>query len=209
MTCSAARPRSARGLAGALAVVAVALVLGALGSADAAKRRGGRDAALELVNPHLGPEYAQWLVGAIVRLATPDEVDAYLALTDDAAAARFVEAFWARLDPAPDRPDNPVREAYDKRAAEADKRYSEAGYLGRRTDRGTTYVLFGPPTDVDYQISPDPDDGPIEIWEYKSGVSAGLNGERPARAYRFIKRGDLTRLYTPTNKIGRTRIDEF
>jgi GWxTD domain-containing protein len=213
LTCCAADPRPAPRIAAvARTVLAVALVAaGAADAAHAAKtaRHRGRDAAIELINPRLGPEYTQWLVGAIARLATPEEIDGYLALADDAAAARFIEEFWAHRDPAPNRADNPVREAYDKRAAEADKRYSEAGYLGRRTDRGTIYVLFGPPSDVDYQISPDPADGPIEIWKYKSAVSAGLDGERPARAYRFIKRDDLTRLYVPTNRIGRTRIDEF
>ena len=138
-------------------------------------------------------------MGPIARLATGEEIDAYLALADDAAAAAFIERFWASRDPAPDRPGNPLREAFDQRAAEADKQFTEGGYRGRRTARGTIYVLFGPPAEVDHDISPDPQGPPIEIWRYKGGATAGLDGERPARVYRFIRRGDLTVFYVPTD----------
>jgi GWxTD domain-containing protein len=211
LTCSAAdRWRRAR-LARRLPLVALlaAVALAAAADPAGAGRRKNKKAAVDLINPRLGPEYAQWLVGPVSRLATPKEMDAYLAAADDGAAARLIEEFWARLDPAPDRPDNPLREAFDKRAAEADKRYSEGGYLGRRTDRGTTHVLFGPPVKTDYQISPDPKDPPIEVWEYDQDAPAGLSGERPARFYRFIKRSDVTAFYTPSSLIGRTRIEDF
>ena len=148
-------------------------------------------------------------MGPIARLATPEEIDAYQALADDAAAAAFIERFWADRNPAPDRPGNPLREAFEQRATEADKQFTEGGYRGRQTARGTTYVLFGPPDAVDHDISPDPDGPPIEIWKYKGGATTGLNGERPARLYRFIRRGDLTVFYVPTDRIQGTRIDDF
>jgi len=201
LTCSAVERRAALALA-------IALVAGWAGDAGAAQRRD-RDPAIELTNPRLGPDYSQWLVGPIARLAAAAETDDYLALTDDAAAAAFIEEFWARRNPAPDRPGNPLREAFEQRAAEADKQFSEAGYRGRRTARGTTYVLFGPPSEVDHDIAPDPKDPPIELWKYKGGATTGLSGERPARLYRFIKRGDLTVFYFPTNRIGGTRIEDF
>jgi GWxTD domain-containing protein len=198
LTCCDTRPIAAL----------AALLLVAAACAPAAQEGG---TSLDLVNPLLGPDYSQWLVGPVARLAGAAEVDAFLALTDAAAAARFVEEFWARRDPDPAEPGNPVAEAFAARAAEADKRYSEAGYLGRRTARGTTHVLFGPPEKVDYQIPPDERDPPIEVWEYPAGAPAGLSGERPARAYRFIKRGDVTVFYVPRNTPdrGMPRIDEF
>jgi len=150
-----------------------------------------------LINPRLSPEYSQWLVGATGRIATPEEVREFLALSSDAAAAAFVEEFWARRDPMPRRADNPLREAFDARSAEADRRFSEAGYLGRRTARGTVFVLYGEPSEVDYQTSPAPDDPPVEVWIYEPGAGAGLDGRPPERYYRFIRRGDLTELYTP------------
>lgn len=151
----------------------------------------------DLTNPFLGPETSGWLIGAVSRLATPAEIDAYLALRDDAAARAFIESFWEGRDPSPDRPGNPLRKTFDERSANADRLYSEAGFLGRRTDRGTIYVLYGPPTKVDFDVSPNPGDPPVERWEYGPTAPAGLDARRPLPAYRFIKRGDLTVTYVP------------
>jgi GWxTD domain-containing protein len=212
LTCCATDPAARRrGGRLAAAVPALALALATMGAGGCASTPQTGAGAEELTNPRLGPQYSQWLVGPISRLATPSELDAFAALGDDAAAQAFVERFWEARDPSADRPGNPVREAFDSRAAEADKRYSEAGYLGRRTARGTIYVLFGPPGDVDYQIPPDPRDPPIEVWEYTEDVSAGLSGERPARFYRFIKRGDVTVYYIPRSRLDNRLpgIDEY
>ncbi|HEX9943801.1 MAG TPA: GWxTD domain-containing protein [Thermoanaerobaculia bacterium] len=151
----------------------------------------------ELTNPFLGPEYTAWLVGAVSRIATPQEVQEYLALKDDPQAAAFVQAFWDRRDPAPDRPGNPIREAFDQRSTDADRLYSEAGFQGRRTDRGVLYVLYGPPEKVDFEVSPVPNGPPVEVWTYGSSSPSGLDGKRPAGVYRFIKQGELTVFYVP------------
>lgn len=151
----------------------------------------------DLTNPFLGPETSSWLIGAVSRLATPAEIDAYLALRDDAAARAFMESFWEGRDPSPDRPGNPLRETFDERAAHADRLYSEAGFLGRRTDRGTIYVLYGPPAKVEFEVSPQPGDPPVERWEYGPTTPAGLDARRPSPSYRFIRRGDLTVTYVP------------
>lgn len=154
----------------------------------------------DLTNPALGPEFSGWLIGAISRIATPEEVQSYLALRDDEAARAFVESFWQRRDPAPDRPGNPLRETFDERSAAADRSYSEAGFQGRRTDRGTIYILYGRPTKVDFEVSPTPGDSPIEVWTYDASAPSGLDARRPAGLYRFIKRGDLTVTYMPTQR---------
>lgn len=149
----------------------------------------------ELTNPFLGPEYSAWLIGPVARIATPQEIQEFLALQDDTRAAAFVQAFWDRRDPSPDRPGNPIREAFDSRSAEADRKYSEAGLLGRRTDRGTVYVIYGPPSKTDFEVSPVPNGPPLEVWTYEAGAPSGLDARRPANIYRFIKQGDLTVLY--------------
>lgn len=155
-----------------------------------------------LTNPFLGPQYTAWLVGPISRLASPQEIQEYLALKDDGQAEAFVQAFWDRRDPAPDRPGNAIREALDERSAAADRLYSEAGLLGRRTDRGVVYVLYGPPSKVDFEVSPVPNGPPVEVWTYGSGSPSGLDGKRPAGIYRFIKSGDLTVNYLPDMRNG-------
>ena len=210
MICSGAES-SRLGLSGALLVATIAVVSGTVGcgGGGAIQTRGGADP----INPLLGPTYSQWLVGPIARMATAEEMDAFLALADDAAAAAFIEAFWERRDPAPARPDNPLRTTFDERAAEADRRYTESGYSGRRTDRGTTYILFGEPEKTDYEIPTHPDDPPIEVWFYPAAAEPGLSGEKPAPAYRFIKRGDVTTFFTPRTlddpRRGLPRIDRY
>ncbi|MFP5284152.1 MAG: GWxTD domain-containing protein [Thermoanaerobaculia bacterium] len=144
------------------------------------------------------------MIGAVSRIATPQEIESYLALRDDAAARAFIESFWAKRDPAPDKPGNPLLEAFEERGTHADRLYSEAGFLGRRTDRGTIYVLYGPPSKVDFEVSPSPGEPPIELWEYGPAAPTGIDARRPASAYRFIKRGDLTVTYIPSRSTPRT-----
>ena len=179
------RPRSLPFLA------LLVLTLGACASGGS-----GRSAA-DLTNPFLGPDHSSWLIGPISRIATADEVKEYLALTDDAQAEAFIEKFWATRNPTPNRPGNALRIAFDQRAAQADHLFTEAGYRGRRTDRGTLFVLYGPPTKSEYDVSPIANGPPLEVWTYASTTPAGLDGKRPNPTYRFIKKGDLTVLYVP------------
>ena len=188
MTCSATRSAGR-----ALALAAALLAAAACGASTGAP---GRSAA-ELTNPALGPDYSQWLVGAVSRLATPEESRAFMALTDDQAAEQYIRDFWQRRDPSPDRPGNALLEAYEQRAEEADREFSEAGYLGRRTARGEIYIVYGPPTKTDHEVSPREGDPPVELWIYNKTAPAGLDGKRPAQNYRFIRQGDLTVLYIP------------
>jgi GWxTD domain-containing protein len=179
------------------------LLLGTQGCGSAPPRTAS---AADLTNPFLGPEQSSWLIGPIAYLATPEEIKAYLALTDEAQASQFIDQFWAKRDPNPDRPGNPLREAFDERVVEADRLYSEAGFRGRRTDRGTIFVVYGPPTETDHDISPSPNEPAIEVWTYAATTPAGLDGRKPSPLYRFIKRGDLTVLYVPRDSDPRQRL---
>ena len=179
-----------------------ALLLLALLAAGCGAGTSSSRSVAALTNPFLGPEYTAWLVGPVSRLASPQEIQEYLALKDDAQAEAFVQAFWDRRDPAPDKPGNPIRAAFDQRSVNADRLYSEAGLLGRRTDRGVLFVLYGPPDKVDFDVSPVPNGPPVEVWTYGSGSPSGLDGKRPAGIYRFIKSGDLTVLYVPGFRTG-------
>jgi len=166
----------------------------ACGTAPPAQRR-----STDLLNARLSPAYAQWLVGPVAHLATEAEVQQFLALADDAAAQAFIDAFWSRRDPRPPSNGNPLvpqnlRERFDARAAEADRRFSEAGYLGRRTDRGTVWVLYGEPKQIQFDINPN-GPSPVERWTYAANAPVGLDGRHPLPAFRFVKSGDLTVLY--------------
>jgi len=163
-------------------------------AAGGAGRVGGGAAAdlADLTNPFLGIDYSQWLVGPVAGLATAAEIESYLSLRDAAAAASFIEEFWRRRDPDPQAPGNPLRELFDERAEEADRRFSEAGYRGRRTDRGTISIVYGAPRETRFDVPEYAEDPPIEVWVYGEGAPSGLDGRRPLPEYRFAKHGDLT-----------------
>jgi GWxTD domain-containing protein len=152
----------------------------------------------QLSNVRLGPEYSQWLVGAIVRMSSREEVDGYLALRDDASAAAFIDAYWARRGAA-------VRRLIDQRAEEADRRFSEGGYAGRRTDRGAIFVLHGEPKEIQFEPAEFIDEPATEVWRYETS-ELGLNGKPPMGVYRFAKVGDLTVFYQ--RRVRRSNQDE-
>ena len=85
---------------------------------------------------------------------------------------------------------------YETRAAEADKKFSEAAVAGRRTDRGTIHILYGEPESVEYEEFRDVSGPDIELWRYSKKAEAGLDGRRPEREFRFAKLDDLTRFYS-------------
>lgn len=175
-------------------LLTIALLAGPVACSGGAA--AGARHARDLVNTRLGPGYAQWLLGAVGRIAEPDEVGRYLALGNDFAAADFIEAFWERRDPDPSTPGNPVRETFDLRVREADRRFGEAGVSGRKTARGTIYVLYGPPERTDFDLPHD--GGPaVEAWFYADDAQPGLDGCQPTGSYRFRKIGDVTGFYRP------------
>jgi GWxTD domain-containing protein len=159
----------------------------------------------ELINPLLGPEWSQWLVGPISWIATSKEIGEFLSLLDDGAAAEFVERFWKNHDPYPLREDNPLRETYEERLEKANELYAEGGFPGYRTDRGIVFVVYGEPSKTDQEVAPDPGDPLIQVWEYDKDIPKGLDGKKPDRAYRFIKRGELTVFYSRLNEFERRR----
>jgi GWxTD domain-containing protein len=144
-------------------------------------------ASEELLNFRLSPDYAAFLVGPLGKIATPQEREAFLKLTNDEAAQAFVEQFWAARDPDPGTPGNPVRELAERRIAEADRRFREGAALGHRTDRGVIFVLYGEPQRIDYEPGEDPGEPPREVWTYGPNAPKGLDGKKPERQYRFVE----------------------
>ncbi len=181
------------------ATLALALVLGAASAAtaeDSLERLHPDD----LINPFLGPAYTRWMVGPVGQLADEEERTLFLLMESEEPAKAFVEQFWSRRDGA-------LKRQFELRAAEADKRYSESGLLGRRTDRGMVYVLFGDPEKTEWEEHRDIDDPDIELWTYPKSAAKGLNGKKPARRYRFAREGDVMRLFSndPSDPANRRR----
>jgi GWxTD domain-containing protein len=149
----------------------------------------------DLANPFLGPDYTNWLAGPVSRIASADEIKSYLALHDDTAAAAYIQQFWERRNPTKG-PANPALIAFDERCEVADQKFSEGGLLGRRTDRGTILILYGPPIKTGFEVAPSPRESAIEVWRYSPTAPTGLDGKRPDELYRFTKRANLTVFYT-------------
>lgn len=192
--CCATPSRGNAAPAALLLFLLLAITAG-LGLAGCSAAAGGGVAAMaELTNPSLGPEYSDWLVGPVARLANPGEIQAYLALPDDHAAAEFIQHFWERHGSGKGAA-NAIEALFDERSAVADKKFSEAGFLGRHTDRGTILILYGQPKKGGFEVAAEPNLGSVEVWEYAADAPAGLDGKRPDRTYRFVKRGDLTVFY--------------
>jgi GWxTD domain-containing protein len=179
------RPRLVAGLLAALLVAAPAAWAGV-----------SRD-PVDLLNVALSPRYASWLIGPYARLASDQEVRQYLGLTRDEDAADFIARFWDRRNPHPGSPDNALRDLAEQRVVEADRRFGEGGIQGRRTDRGTTFVLYGEPDKIEFEPSQLYGEPPLEVWHYPPDAPKGIDGKSPRRTYRFIKRGDLTVYYLP------------
>jgi GWxTD domain-containing protein len=154
--------------------------------------RGKQRSADELLNVFLSPGRAQWLVGPIARLATDEEIEAYLEITDEVAAERFIDEFWARREAIEGIPGLTARQQFEELAEEADRRFGEPTFPGRRTDRGTIFILYGPPDEVEYRDSRRRRLGLVETWLYE-GSRLGLDGQPAKRAYHFIQEGDMTR----------------
>ena len=181
----------------------IAASLAAAPAAGAAERGRWRTAD-ELINIFLGPGNAQWLVGPIARMASPEEIDAFLEITDDEAAERFIDRFWSQREPVEGAPGLTAREQFEKLAEEADRQFGEQTLRGRHTDRGTIFILYGPPDEVDHKpvasartgrfrsrpVSSSR--GVVERWRYRPDKT-GLDGRKPKRTYRFIRRNDFTR----------------
>lgn len=183
------------------AVPFLALVLvGVVTTPAPASAARGKETTLEdLTNFLLGPDYSQWLVGAVAELATEEEKREYLRLTDDEAAAEFIEAFWRRRDdPSRPWPQEQVQGAFERRAREADKLFTEGTVLGRRTDRGTTYILFGSPEKIEYAPVSPPRRGNMEVWYYGKDAEPGLTRDKPRQEYYFLKHREVTVSYNPS-----------
>jgi GWxTD domain-containing protein len=134
-------------------------------------------------------------VGPLAHVASAEERRGYLSLADDEAAAEFIQEFWERRGPNRAIPPSGPKITYEERAEEADRRFTEGVHLGRRTDRGTVFILYGSPTSIDFASAPRPDGEPVEVWSYPKSAPEGLDGEQPDRRYAFRRDGAVTRVF--------------
>lgn len=169
-------------------LLVTALIAG-LCSAPAAARKGQRLDKEDLINVLLSPSLAQWLVGPVASIASGKEIEAYLALADDREAENFIQSFWqARVDPQSPWPGRQVKDIFDQRAERADRLFTESANLGRRTDRGAIYILFGEPSRSGFVQDASRQNVTVEVWTYDPKTRIGLHGAPPEDRYYFSKK---------------------
>ena len=126
------------------------------------------------------PETAwqKWLNEDVVYIITVKERIEFLGLKTDEDRGRFVEEFWRLRDPTPDTDENEYKEEHYRRIAFANQHFA-ASTPGWKTDRGRTYILHGPPDEIDAHPSggsytrPESEGGgtkrtfPFESWRYR------------------------------------------
>jgi GWxTD domain-containing protein len=87
----------------------------------------------------------EWRRGPEKFLMSDEEEKAWKGVTSDAAAAAFIDLFWARRDPTPNTARNEFREEFLTRVRYADAAFAEKRRRGALSDRGQVYILLGPP----------------------------------------------------------------
>ncbi len=87
-----------------------------------------------------------WAEGPVKALLTPEERRQWAGLSDPVSRSEFVTKFWGARDPKPETPENEFRQEFEKRVAFADKYFAQDENRGSLTDRGTVFILLGPPT---------------------------------------------------------------
>ena len=119
-----------------------------------------------------------WLDQDVGWIITDEERSAFKQLSNDEERENFIESFWQRRDPTPDTAENEFKEEHYRRIAYANEHFP-AGIPGWKTDRGRTYIVFGPPDEIESHPSggtyerPMEEGGgststfPFEQWRYR------------------------------------------
>jgi GWxTD domain-containing protein len=86
-----------------------------------------------------------WADGPVRFLLTSNEAEEFRHLVDPVARSEFITKFWKARDPKPETPENEFRDEFERRVAFADRYFVQGETRGSYTDRGTVFVLLGPP----------------------------------------------------------------
>src|SRR5437667_7615355 len=136
----------------------------------------------------LDSAYRQWLTEDVTYIISPDERNAFLQLDTSEEREQFIEQFWLRRSSNPDLPENDFKEEHYRRIAYTNEHYA-SGIPGWKTDRGRTYIIWGPADEVDSHPTGGTYDRPMnegggststypwEMWRYRYLEGIGNNVE--------------------------------
>ena len=141
--------------------------------------------------------YRRWLDEEVVYLISDEERRAFVRLRTDEERERFIEQFWLRRDPTPGTEENEMKEEHYRRIAFANDRFTEK-IPGWQTDRGMTYIKYGPPDAIDAHGA-SRTTYPYETWHYQL-IEARTNVELEFVDPTMTGRYHLTRDPTEKNR---------
>lgn len=142
-----------------------------------------RERREEAFREELQDHFRKWLEEDVFYIITPEEKTAFKDLQTDEERQEFIEQFWLRRDPTPDTIENEFKEEHYRRITYANERLG-----GWRSDRGMTYIIHGPPEEIEsmptggfYNRLPEEGGGgtsafPFERWRYRyiEGVGSDI-----------------------------------
>lgn len=101
----------------------------------------------------LPPQYQKWLDEDARYIIADPERSEFAKLTNDQQRDEFVERFWEKRNPEPGSSPNVYKEQHYERIRFANLHFSALDTSGWKTDRGRTYIVFGPPDHIDRHFS--------------------------------------------------------
>lgn len=147
-------------LAPLMLVAMIALPAGAWQSQHA---RPEGDATLAAESP-----YSKWLNQDAAYIITDAERAAYLKLSTDDERKQFIDQFWERRNPVPGAAVNDFKVEHYRRIGFGNKRFTTtSGAPGWQTDRGRTYILYGPPDELEMHPKGPSYQFATEVWLYR------------------------------------------
>ena len=80
---------------------------------------------------------------------------------------KLFKEFWNKLDPSPGTEQNEDMESFYARVAVANQSFSVMKQEGWKSDRGTVFIILGPPDEIIRNDYPQ-NSKPYQIWQYYS-----------------------------------------
>jgi GWxTD domain-containing protein len=126
-------------------------------------KRNGETSAQRAANVIAGlPDYYRyWLTEDAVYIITFEERCAFLRLQNDREREQFIEQFWSRRSSNPEALENDFQAEHYRRIIFANQKFGTQT-PGWKTDRGHTYVIFGPPDKIETHLAGESPAGPPE-----------------------------------------------
>lgn len=118
----------------------------------------------------------KWLNQYVTYIITDEERTIFEGLESPAMKLAFTERFWDVRDPTPGTETNEYRQEHLSRWVTANQRFA-AGKAGWNTDRGRTYILLGPPNNLERNpTGRGAMERASEVWTYNMPDNPNLPG---------------------------------